>query len=99
MTREDGSRSGGGIPLSGWAGREPVLIGSLRDASLPPASDLDRLARRIWEEVEGSGAGAWDRLKPASKAYRRTMRIARAALGISFPPTPRGPGQAGSRNR
>ena len=90
MTRDEVRPGGGPIPASGWSGREPVLIGALRDASLPPACDLDRLARRIWEEVEGSGAGAWDRLPRASKAYRRTMRIARAALGFSLPRLRRG---------
>ena len=71
------------LPTGGWPGRERILIASLRDASVPPACEIERLARRIWEEVEGDRSGAWHRLSTASAGYRRAMRMALAALGVA----------------
>lgn len=76
----------GGTPsIKGWLLRELVLVESVRSGKLPTSTDLDRLAKRIWEEVQGEEAVAWGSLSRSSGAYLQTMRIARAALGCSSP--------------
>ena len=81
MTRGPGAN----LPTAGWSRREGILIASLRDARVPSPGEIERLARRIWEEVEGDRAGAWHRLPTASPGYRRAMRMALAALGVGPP--------------
>ena len=70
----------GGLVMSGWVRREPVLIACVRDAGAPRPEDLERLGRRIWEEVQGRCAPPWPDLSPTSAGYRRTMRLAIAAV-------------------
>ena len=74
------AKGDGGRLDGAWARRESILIACVRDAAPPRAEELDGLGRRIWEEVEGRRAAGWTTLPRTSAAYRRTMRLAAAAL-------------------
>ncbi len=70
--------------MSDWLRRERVLIRSVQDAEFPSPADLDLLAKRIWEEVEGKAALPWASIPHGGPAYRRIMRLALAALGVAL---------------
>ena len=75
--------AGPNLPTGGWPGREGILLASLRDGTIPSPGEIVRLARRIWEGVEGDRAGAWNCLPTTSPGYRRAMRMALAALRVA----------------
>jgi len=75
-----------GAAAAGWQLREPLLIDSIRRGELPPPHQLQLVAKRMFEEIHGGRAGAWESLAPGSETYRTAMRLARAALSGSAVP-------------
>ena len=67
--------------IDGKFSRERVLWECISSGRQPTPGELDELAKRVWHEV-GPGIREWSQVAVGSEPYRRTMSIARAAVGL-----------------
>lgn len=69
-----------------------VVIDCIRAARPPSAGEMERLATRVCREIR-PGAPDWSEVAVGSETYRRTMCIARAAVGFGHRERPDAPVQ------
>jgi hypothetical protein len=58
------------------------IVRCMIEAQRPTRDEVDRVAARIWSEIQDGGVRiAWRDLLPGSKFHRQMVAAARAALG------------------
>lgn len=67
--------------INGKFSKERVLLECISSDRQPTPGELDDLARRVWDEMR-LGVRDWSEVAIGSEAHRRTMSIARAAVGL-----------------
>lgn len=70
---------------------KPTVLADCIGAARPPtAGEMERLATRVCREIRPD-APDWREVAVGSEAYRRTMCVARAAVGVAPPGLARNP--------